>query len=256
MKDVIIIVATHKKYNFPLDSVYLPLHVGKAGKADLGYVGDDTGKNISDKNTNYCELTGLYWAYKNLNCKYIGLMHYRRYLTNHNLLSKGNLDDMVMTKEEILKLVNKYDLILPKKSGNVQKNVYEAYKKMHHIKDMDNVRNIIKEYHQDYLKSFDNVMNGNELSLCNMFIMKKSDFDDYSKWLFDILFKLEKITDISKYSDYQKRIYGFIGERLFNVWIEKHSNLSKYYLDVYETEPLSKWEAYKEYYRNKFGIRK
>ncbi len=62
--DIKILVATHKKYWMPEDDVYLPIHVGRAGKADLGYVGDNTGDNISSKNTNYCELTGLYWPGK------------------------------------------------------------------------------------------------------------------------------------------------------------------------------------------------
>ena len=74
--DIKILVATHKKYWMPEDDVYLPIHVGRAGKADLGYVGDNTGDNISSKNTNYCELTGLYWAWKNLKCDYIGSVSY------------------------------------------------------------------------------------------------------------------------------------------------------------------------------------
>ena len=32
-----ILVATHKKYWMPEDDVYLPIHVGKEGKKDLGY---------------------------------------------------------------------------------------------------------------------------------------------------------------------------------------------------------------------------
>ena len=71
--DIKIIVATHKKYWMPSDDIYLPVHVGKKGKTDLGYQGDDTGDNISDKNTNYCELTGLYWAWKYLKADYKGL---------------------------------------------------------------------------------------------------------------------------------------------------------------------------------------
>ena len=68
----------------PTDNVYLPVHVGKEGKEDIGFIGDNTGDNISTKNANYCELTGLYWAWKNISADYIGLCHYRRYFTRTN----------------------------------------------------------------------------------------------------------------------------------------------------------------------------
>ena len=71
--DIKILVATHKKYWMPEDEVYLPLHVGAEGKSDLGYIKDNTGENISAKNPNYCELTGLYWAWKNLRVDYTHL---------------------------------------------------------------------------------------------------------------------------------------------------------------------------------------
>ena len=79
MKKIKIIVATHKKYDMPKDSCYLPIHVGKEEKKDIGYIGDNTGENISKKNPYYCELTGMYWAWKNLNSDYVGLVHYRRH---------------------------------------------------------------------------------------------------------------------------------------------------------------------------------
>ena len=41
--DIKIIIATHKKYEMPRDSIYLPLHVGAEGKGDLGYARDNTG---------------------------------------------------------------------------------------------------------------------------------------------------------------------------------------------------------------------
>lgn len=79
--NVKIIIATHKKTDLPIDHLYLPIHVGKEGKDNIGYEGDDTGDNISFKNPYYSELTAVYWAWKNLDADYIGLVHYRRYFS-------------------------------------------------------------------------------------------------------------------------------------------------------------------------------
>ena len=62
--DTKILVAAHKKYWMPDDSVFLPIQVGAALHPALGYIPDNTGENISAKNPNYCELTALYWAGK------------------------------------------------------------------------------------------------------------------------------------------------------------------------------------------------
>ena len=83
-----IIVATHKKYEMPKDDIYIPLHVGAEGKEDIGFIKDNTGDNISEKNPYFCELTGLYWAWKNLNADYIGLVHYRRHFCLKKKISK------------------------------------------------------------------------------------------------------------------------------------------------------------------------
>ena len=61
-----VIVAAHKPYEMPFDKMYLPVHVGAAGKDSIGYQRDDEGDNISNLNPYYCELTGLYWAWTNL----------------------------------------------------------------------------------------------------------------------------------------------------------------------------------------------
>ena len=50
MGKITVIVATHKKYMMPKDSIYLPLHVGSKGKESIGFDKDSTGDNISDKN--------------------------------------------------------------------------------------------------------------------------------------------------------------------------------------------------------------
>ncbi|MGG3233404.1 DUF4422 domain-containing protein [Priestia flexa] len=224
MKDIQILVATHKKYKMPESDIYLPIHVGREGKEDLGYQGDNEGDNISDKNGNYCELTGLYWAWKNLNCKYVGLSHYRRYfvgsknetfITNYKSASKS-----ILGENEIKELMKNYDIILPKKRNYFIENVRSHYKNAHNIEDLEETQKIINDKYPDYLEAFETVMNKKTLHLYNMFVLKKELFNEYCEWLFDILLELEKRIDISNYDSYQSRIYGFISERLFNVWVE------------------------------------
>ena len=57
----------------------------------------------------------------------------------------------------------------------------------------------------------------------NMFIMKKDIFDGYCQWLFDILFQVEREVDISGYSAYDKRVFGFVSERLLDIYLEANN---------------------------------
>ncbi len=61
MKDVEIFIAAHKKFDKPNNSIYVPLHVGSINGNYLGYLQDCKNINISYKNPNYCELTGIYY---------------------------------------------------------------------------------------------------------------------------------------------------------------------------------------------------
>ena len=67
---------------FANNSEYVHLWAGKNGaEIQNGFIGDDTGENISNKNRYYSELTGLYWVWKNMKSDIIGSCHYRRYFT-------------------------------------------------------------------------------------------------------------------------------------------------------------------------------
>ena len=95
----------------------------------------------------------------------------------------------------------------------------------HNIEDYKKLRNIIEKNTPEYLDAFDKISKRRYFYNFNMFIMDKKLFNEYAKWVFFILEELEKQVDISNYNDYNKRIYGFLSERLFNVWIEKHQEL-------------------------------
>ena len=248
-------VATHKKYRMPKESIYFPVHVGREGKEDLGYVGDNTGENISLKNKNYCELTGMYWTYKNIECDYIGLCHYRRYFTKANILkrqlNKKSKFDILLSEDDIKCLLNSADIILPKKRNYYIETIKTHYDNAHNSNDLIKVKEIVLNKYPEYKASFEKVMNGKKIYLFNMFIMKKDDYDAYCKWLFDILFELEKQIDISKYDQYQSRVFGFLSERLFNIWIEKQ-NFKIKELPVINMEKVNWFEKIKKFLNRKF----
>lgn len=217
-----ILIAMHKQYAYPHESYYIPIQVGKQHSSiDLGIQGDNEGYHISEKNETFCELTALYWAWKNLDgYNYIGLVHYRRYFVGNGLKFKGK---QIATDFEFLSDLKEYDIIVGKKRNYYIESVYNHYKNAHYIKDLDLARQIIEKDFPDYMIAFKTVMTGSKLHLFNMFVMSKPHFEQYCAWLFHILFKLEEKIDISNYDNYQKRVFGFLAERLFNVWIIKNN---------------------------------
>lgn len=249
MKNIKIIIATHKKYEMPKDDMYIPLHVGKAGKEDLGYIGDDTGKNISLKNPFFCELTGLYWAWKNLNADYIGLAHYRR----HFCINKKNKNkfDNVLSSKELDKILDNCDVVLPKRRNYYIETLYNHYKHTMYVEPLDETRNIIKKIYPDYIDEFDRLKTRRSAHMFNMFVMKKDIFDNYCEWLFNILFELEKKVDNSKYDSFHSRFYGRISELLLDVYLQKNKIKYKEINFVY-MEKINKINKIKSFLKAKF----
>ncbi len=247
-----ILVATHKPYRIPADPVYMPLQVGAALHEPLGYVKDNAGENISAKNPNFCELTGLYWAWKNLSCDYIGLCHYRRYFA-HPVYSR-DLDRVkasIYTYSDYEKLLQQYDVILPMKRNYYIETVRSQYEHAHFKSDLDETERIIAEKYPDYSAAFTRVMNRRRLHLYNMFVMSKARFDAYCQWLFTILFTLEQRIDISTYDTYEARVFGFLSERLFNIWLEKQQ-LRAVEIPVVSLEPVDWGKKIRAFLERKF----
>lgn len=218
--DIKVLIAMHKDYWRSKDDVYKSLYVGAKGSvAKWPQLRDDSGDNISHKNSNYCELTGFYWAWKNLECEFIGFCHYRRYFMKHIL----GIGTRIFRRKDYEAAMENCDIMMPVLS-ECAPTVIDHYAQCHNLSDIIKTGDVIEELYPEYKKTFDEVMSGRNIHGYNMFCTRKSIFDDYCKWLFDILFALEKRIDISGYDDYQKRVFGFIAERLFTVYI-KHNNL-------------------------------
>lgn len=216
-----ILVATHKNYAMPDDKkLYLPIFVGKELHPNVNHTfqGDNTGENISAKNSSYNELTALFWGWKNLDCDAVGLVHYRRYLsTKHS----KNMND-VISQDEVESLLEDYDVILPKKRHYYIETNYSHYIHAHPEEELTVTRKIIKDKYPEYLASYEHVMKQKSAHMFNMFIMKKELLDAYCTWVFDILENVESELDTTNFDKYQSRVYGFISERLLDVWLDKN----------------------------------
>ncbi len=257
MKYIKVIVATHKKYEMPKDNIYLPLHVGAEGKESIGYTKDNEGDNISIKNPYYCELTGLYWAWKNLNANYIGLSHYRRHFSLEKKLPKDAKKriNCVIKQKDIDNLLENTDIILPKKRNYYIENLYSHYKHTMYIEPLDETKNIIEEKYPEYIKEFEKLHKKTSAHMFNMFIMKKEILDKYCNWLFDILFELEKRCDPKQYSTFHARYLGRISELLLDVWINTN-NLKYKEVRVIDIEKVNWFKKILSFLKAKFMNKK
>lgn len=206
-----ILVACHKPENVYQDEAYTPIHVGRAVskyKEEMcGMIGDDTGDNISEKNSKYCELTALYWAWKNLhNVTYIGFCHYRRYLG--------------LTEEyKIEKLLKHYDVIALK--FHYYHSIYWEILRFISMEHLTILMMVLKKKYPEYEKTMIKYLRGNVLYPKNMFICKKELYDQYAIWLFDILFECEKCMKSMPYSRLERSL-AYMGEYLLSLYMMHH----------------------------------
>lgn len=226
---------THKEFQQVVnDDFYQVLMVG-ASKNDAGYeLKDDIGDNISSKNSSYCELTGLYWIWKNRDENITGVCHYRRYFTESIILGRRR----ILTQEKMQEYLSNSDIIMPHKRLFDGKCAKDFYAKHHNVSDWENMEQTIHRLYPEYDDDVAWFAKQKRGYCYNMFITNKVNFDKYCDWLFAILFELEKMTDEAKYSAYNRRVYGFLSERMLNIWIH-HNKLKVRETYVYNPKLFS-----------------
>jgi hypothetical protein len=252
MSNIKIFICAHKEVPLPQHPYFLPIQAGAAlNNPILGYQPDCEGDNISAKNPHFCELTCHYWAWKNLkDIDIIGLNHYRRYFdfqkkwpqfsAAKRYISVKDFINQPYQFPDLEKLLQKYDIILPTARHWRVSNTRQ-YGEYHIAKDWEMLRQIIKERSPQYMPSFEKTMDYSNKSVgYNMFITHWKHFNAYSEWLFDILFEVEKrIPPID--DPIQSRIYGYMSERLINVFCEQQRLRAK---QIPLIMPLEKYQTY------------
>ena len=229
-KIVHIYLASHKDYVFPDIDIYKPLQVGAALHEDLHFpYRDDTGDNISEKNPYYCEMTAYYWVWKNSTADIVGVGHYRRVPANpaEELYSKEEVIDILSHNDYMTtgcvewreSEVNYYKLDKDEDTDIPGYGVYNQYRRCHNGVDMDLAWLAIKRLYPEYEEDFVNqIVFGRLFVPCNILIAPKPIFDGFCKWIFDILFFVEKYSPYKLYDDYNQRVFGFLAERLLALY--------------------------------------
>lgn len=236
-----IIVVTHKDYEMPADEIYFPICVGNSiPQLQKKFQPDNIGENISEKNITYCELTAIYWAWKNLDLEkldYIGVAHYRR----HFSLKKGSktLSDAIGREsvESLMKMAGDTQIITPPERfyfSSVQDHYIRAiksYKKIH-TKDIRRLKRSIHELSPSYDKYALKILTGHKVHMLNMYIMSAKNFDNYCTWLFPVI---DRVVELSSDRADRKRFAGGLAELCLDIWASRN-NIEIREIPLLETE--------------------
>ena len=244
--EIRVIVAAHKPYRMPTDPMYLPLFVGSAGKENISgtrggalevFARDDRGENISAKNPNFCELTGVYWAWKNLNADAVGLAHYRRHFGHAN---KKDIMSGALKETEAVKLFETADILVPKKRRYFIETLASHYSHTHDAKHLELAGKAIERICPEYTEAYKKAIGRTWGYMFNMFIMRKKYLDEYCEFLFPILFELENEISTEGLSAFEARLFGRISELLFNAFIivKKEQGVKVTEVPMFSTEKV------------------
>ena len=195
------------KSDFKDPDFFYPLQVGAALTGErVVKLTDNCGDNISERNGNYSELTGLYWIWKNeiLGGKmseksYVGLAHYRRFFD--------------LKTDQIMRLFeNDIDVVLPYPMP------YEPNIEAHHERYLTGsewyaVLQALEELQPEYAEVFKDILKKQYFYNYNIILAKRDVLEQYCSWLFPLLFRVEEIND-PKGIKSPNRYIGYVGETL------------------------------------------
>lgn len=229
-KDFTMYVVTHKalppEHVEKLPAGYKIIHAGRKLTEDLGYLGDNTGDNISHLNPYINELTALYWMWKNTNNTIIGLSHYRRFFTasveEKNFLSFVDSRfeyEKILTEQQAENLLNRYDILVTKPAYRhapwIEESGLAGF-------DFTIIRKHLARVHADYVDAFDYLTTVPHFYCKSMFVARRNVFDAYCEWLFSFYIDATQEVLSSKLYTNTGRTMGFLAERLITVWLIKN----------------------------------
>lgn len=224
MSQFCVCVASHKQYPVSRDPLYIPMRVGAYRDQDTWvlpdgrtWLRDDASPdNISHKNASWCELTAVF-AMRNLpEAEIYGLCHYRRYFRGN----RGKGLDAVLTQVQAEQLMNDADVLLPRPRHYVLQTSEQQYAHAHHMQDLVITEKVLAALADPrYVEAYRKSQQRRSGHRFNMFLMRRPVFLAYTDWLFSVLEQVETQLDTTGYSAQDLRVFGYLSERLLDVWL-------------------------------------
>jgi hypothetical protein len=253
MNSIKLVIAYHTNTILPKNDIFLPFNLNKI-PIKVNNI-DELDSDIYNHNL-YSELSAIYWSWKNLDYKYIGLCHYRRipildripltklcikyyhyykckifnflFENYSNYVLSPAIFTRISQKTELYinffeKKINqefyKYDGFCLKKSILSNGTIYNLYEQVLSKEIMDLLYTVIKINYPSFLIYYNNLLSGNKLYARNIYIFKRDIFDNYCKFLFDVTFKLNNSINSLRLK-HPNRVFGYTGELLLSIYID------------------------------------
>ena len=230
---------------------YTPVGLNK-GTFSNEWLRDNTGENISHKNSYYGEYTFYYWYWKNLlkykkDSEWVGFCSYREYWGNNKNSNSKNLNDLVLKEynqdwsnyeaiigkpifvggtkvSKVLKYgkmaILRNPLAIFSKKGRTIRWQFEMF---HGIKNLDLAIDLLPKEDREEFRLFTRTKNS--FSRGNMFITKSTKIiDNYFAYIFNWLIQCEKVFGFNLEGYGQIRMYTFLAERFLPFWFQKYTN--------------------------------
>lgn len=221
----------HKPYPHNANCSWItPITV--SGYRQGGAVNDSDGENISELNPYYCELTALYWMWKHNKSSYIGLYHYRRYMSyiadetftspdKYVQVDPTDQNLTYLTQESQLHALHKklavFDVVLPRKLTQIP-SVGGLYMQLHAQEPWQAFIGALNQKYPHHAKEIEYFSQSTDTTVCNMFVMKSVVYEAYCKDLFEIVdLVYHKVG--APYDSWNNRYPGFLAERFLGFWL-------------------------------------
>ena len=229
IKNVKIAVGYHKEQDCYLESdILVPVLMGKSPLSGRNINSDNVGDNISDKNYLYCELTGTYWLWKNVEADVKGLFHYRRVLTDKTIPFKSlrvkyssyayrlksvftNRTFLIQDKrresnfnlyrEEAMYFAEKVPFLFREKQidviapTNMVSYIVTNRQRFNEVLDRDFQALVVRKVEEVapmYLSAFQETLSATTMTYANIIVARNKIFDEYCNYIFSVLFAVEK----------------------------------------------------------------